>query len=87
MPETNCDTVTKNGEVKFKYAAHDSIRLLENENNACHTSSSNIFLLQHEFGDFLHHCFHCLRLVTSTFDAAMTYSCRYKVFYTCYSSC
>ena len=74
IPEKHCDAVRKTGEVKFKYAAHDSIRLLENENNACHRSRSNIFLLQHKLKDL----FQCLQQA----DSALRKSIR-----TVYCSC
>ena len=48
-------------------AGHDSIRLLENENNTCHTSRSNIFLLQHEWKDL----FQCLQQADSALRKSM----------------
>ena len=67
IPEKNCAALTKTGDVKFKIIGHDSIRLLENENNTCHTSRSNIFLLQHEWKAL----FQCLQQADSALRKSM----------------
>ena len=50
-PEKNSDPVVTHGEVKCKKAAQVNNRLLEKENNTCHTSKSNNSFLQHERKD------------------------------------